>query len=60
MHDAAADAGGSNTGTADSDAGGSNAATADADADAVFALLRIVGDIEEEGSRLLMLRGPHS
>ena len=25
-----------------------------------FALLRIVGDIEEEGSRLLMLRGPHS
>ena len=58
MHDAAADAGGSNAATADSDAGGSNTATADADA--VFALLQIVGDIEEEGSRLLMLRGPHS
>ena len=58
MHDAAADAGGSNAATADSDAGGSNTATADADA--VVALLRIVGDIEEEGSRLLMLRGPHS
>ena len=47
MHDAAADAGGSNAATADSDAGGSNAATADADA--VFSLLRIVGHVEEEG-----------